>query len=103
MKEKESVVKVQSVIRSAGERMKFKARLKRESSAASVLQRRIRGTKIRTTMKQHRIGVIPIQALWRRAFVRVKMGLVVKMYKRGRVEAATRIQGCRRSQLGVSR
>ena len=46
-REREKVVKVQSLARSASAKKKYKSRLIRESSAARILQRRVRGTSAR--------------------------------------------------------
>jgi hypothetical protein len=89
-KRKEDVVKVQSLLRSANAKRKYKEELSSQKKAASVLQRRIRGT---NTRKQHRkqlFGVVPIQAVWRGGVTRMKWEpRIVDHIEKRRVAAAS--------------
>ncbi|GMH87724.1 hypothetical protein TrST_g3103 [Triparma strigata] len=98
LEEKQKIVKLQSALRGSAEKKKYKSRLRQESNAASVLQRRIRGTTTRKMHKKAVVGVVPMQSLWRRAVVRVRIGLVLATYKKRRANAAVKIQSMKRTQ-----
>jgi len=95
-----SITKVQSVLRSANAKRKYRQDLDAHQSAASTLQRRIRGTRTRKQHKKQLFGVVPIQALWRGAVTRMNVGLLLASYSTQRRHAATRIQGLARMRNG---